>query len=199
MTLAKNSHAHLKLQPPGNGLPFLEALIVRYYYGMFVSKKVAPEQSYKNIHLYTHKILQTIKDLSTLHLEQKILIPKLPGMEDSSRYWSIHMTLEHLVIVGKSMKHVITELSKGHAISVKVDIAKVKPLGEMSSQEAITEFETFFSTLPEDLQKQVGDIDSPTRLYHPWLGSSTARQWLWLFASHQGIHYNQIKNIKKLL
>jgi hypothetical protein len=52
------------------------------------------------------------------------------GIEDSSRYWSAAMVLEHLIEVGSRIATGVVELTHGQAASVKADIADVKPKGQ---------------------------------------------------------------------
>ncbi len=189
----------VQLQKPGAGLPFFEALIVKYYFGHYIANKKSAQDNYKTLEIFTHKILSTLEGLSSEQLEQPVLVPKLKGLEDSSRYWSIHMTLEHLLIVGKHMKHILIELSNDRIPPLKVDIAKVKPLGSATSIEVLREFKDFFETVNEDIKKNIGNYDSNSKLYHPWLGETPAKKWHWLLGTHQGIHYNQIKHIKAAL
>jgi uncharacterized damage-inducible protein DinB len=189
----------VQLQKPGAGLPLLEALVVRFIYGYIISKRSLPDDNIKTLQIFTDKILKITKNLDTQQLETRILVPKLQGLEDSSRFWSVSMTLEHLLIVAKNMKFIITELSHNRVPPLKVDIAKVKPLGETSSKEVLAEFETFFKNLPQELNSQIGDIRCSATLFHPWFGESKALQWHWLLGTHQGIHYNQIKHILRAL
>lgn len=189
----------IKLQKPGAGLPFLEALIVKYFFGQYVANKKTADDNFKTLEIFTQKILKTIEGLSAEQLEHPVLVPKLQGLEDSSRYWSIHMTLEHLLIVGKNMKHILIELSHERIPPIQVDIAKVKPLGSTSSQEIVKEFKLFFENVNEDIKKNMGNYHAKAKLYHPWLGDISVKKWHWLLGTHQGIHYNQIKHIKEHL
>lgn len=199
----RNTHqkpaSPIPLQKPGAGLPFIEALVVKLVYGKIISRRSKPEDNIQRLQLFTDKILKVGKKLNTQQLETPVLVPKLQGLEDSSRFWSVAMTLEHLLIVAKNMKFIIVELSHNRVPPLKVDIAKVKPLGETPSEEVLKEFEVFFKTLPSELKSQIGDIQSRTTLYHPWFGESRALQWHWLLGAHQGIHYNQIKHILRAL
>jgi hypothetical protein len=109
------------------------------------------------------------------------------------------MVLEHLVIVTEQVYRGVIELSNGRIPPVKVDIAKVKPLGSMPPSEAVEEFKLLVS---EDFKKfllQVGDKNSELTLLHPWFGPFKARQWFWLLGMHHGLHLKQIREIKKRL
>lgn len=189
----------IQLQKPGAGLPFIESLVVKYVYGQIISKRSRPKDNIKRLQIFTDKILKIAKSLDSQQIETQILVPKLQGLEDSSRFWSISMTLEHLLIVAKNMKFIITELSNNRVPPLKVDIAKVKPLGQTPSKEVLQEFETFFTNLPRELNSHIGDIHCTATLFHPWFGESRALQWHWLLGAHQGIHYNQIKHILRAL
>jgi len=60
------------------------------------------------------------------------------GIEDSSRYWSVAMALEHLGEVGLNIAVGIVELSRNMTVTVKVDIAELKPKGAKASRSSRT-------------------------------------------------------------
>src|SRR5690349_7662896 len=121
------------------------------------------------------------------------------GLEDSSRFWSIAMALEHMVIVGKGISEGLAELTAGNLPDYKVDIAKLKPFGTMTGKESIELFKKFSI---EDYRKMVlsiTDLSSDLKLAHPWFGMFNAKQWFWLLSIHHGLHLKQIRGIKKRL
>jgi hypothetical protein len=73
-------------------------------------------------------------------LSEPMLIKRLPGLEDSSRYWSLLMVLDHLRIVNEEITGVISCLTSGTLPDQAADIAKVKPSGSVS-EEVIAEFD----------------------------------------------------------
>ncbi|MGZ3690691.1 MAG: hypothetical protein ACXVAX_04270, partial [Pseudobdellovibrio sp.] len=92
-----------KLAPPGAGVPFYHRLLMRFFVGPFVAKKTPWNVSEQNFHKISGRILKEIENLSEKQLTTKVLVPPQMGLEDSSRFWSIAMALEHMVIVGEAI------------------------------------------------------------------------------------------------
>jgi hypothetical protein len=185
------------LAPPGAGIPFPQKLFLRVYVRPFVAARSSIEDSKNTFEKITDKILREIADLTDDDLKQKVLVPPQKGLEDSSRYWSIAMALEHLGIVGRKIFSVIDALSHNQTINEKADTAKVKPLGHMSTQESLNDFKAF--ALSEFLKVQVPNPDSKNKFQHPWFGPMNSREWYWLLGAHQAIHLQQIRAIRKEL
>ena len=116
------------------------------------------------------------------------------GIEDSSRYWSAAMVLEHLIEVGSRIAVGIVELTQGNPVTVKVDIADVKPKGGKGVQ-IIEDFQQFVGDYASMISKDVGDRQCKARHPHPWFGELTAHQWACLGAVHQTIHRKQLERI----
>lgn len=188
-----------KLQQPGAGVPFLDGLMMRFIVGPFVAAVTPWDQTKKSFASVNRKILDAAKRLDDAQLARRVLVVPQYGLEDSSRYWSAAMVLEHLVIVGAAIKSIVISLSRGHVPDFEVEIAKVKPTGVPSPQEALRAFEDFTRTVMDDIDREVKDRKSKTKLKHPWFGPFTARQWHWLLAAHSVIHLNQIREIADAL
>lgn len=186
-----------KLAKPGAGLPLLESLLVRYYVGPFVAKKADWNESIQTFERINERIAKAVEGLTDEQLNTKVLVPRQRGLEDSSRYWSLAMTLEHLVIVGTNIRDVTISLMNGVVPDAVADIAKVKPHGVMTAKQAVEDFENFRKTTMKMIDEKGRDQNSTAAFSHPWFGPINARQWHWLVGSHSAIHYLQIKNIKK--
>lgn len=189
---ANNSAPHL--EAPGAGLPPLQ--------GFFAKNVIFPvfcgyhswnrsELLYKQ---ESDLILNCCVHLHPKDMTKPILIDRIFGIEDSSRYWSVSMTLEHLMIVGLRVREAIIMLSQGRAPSEKADIAAVKPVGE-KGHEIIEEFRTFVDDYVYQIQERAENRKSKTTYEHPWFGPLTAYQWVVLGAMHQRIHRRQIERI----
>lgn len=196
-----HSNTEPKLAPPGSGLPkpqrWIAPLIVPFI-STLTSRPVSKDRYIRA----TQKILEAVKGLTIAQLNQRTLVPSLPGLEDSSRYWSIGMTIDHLLITGDGFKNIIIELTKGGVPPVEVRIENVKPPAQQHGLELLERFESFakqvIETLDRDVVSQPG-WDSKAKLKHPWFGQLSAHQWYWLMAIHQGIHLKQIRAIRGLL
>jgi len=87
-----------QLAPPGAGLPVVELFFARTLFSTrrtFTSnaaaERIIADQGAVIAHLATHCRADLVA--------QRVLIDRLPGLEDSSRFWSIAMTPDHLRIV----------------------------------------------------------------------------------------------------
>lgn len=183
------------LDKPGAGVGFMQQMVMRFYIGPFVAAKsdwIADSARFVNS---SKEILSLVEGLEDATLSQKILVPPQRGLEDSSRYWSAAMVLEHLMIVGMGLRDIIIRLSQGKVPPGKVDTARVKPLGQMPPQAVLQNYKTFTETVLEQIEAGVKDKNSKTVYRHPWFGNFTARQWHWLVATHNDIHLQQLRAI----
>jgi len=198
----ENTRSEPKLQPPGAGLPLIQRIALKLFIGPFQSKSVPWEESRARYEKLTAKILAAAESTPAEARKIKILVNPIVGLEDSSRYWSIDMVLEHLIIVGTQMEAMILMLSRGETSERKVDIAKVKPTvasSESSAQDILAQYQSFAPGLMARLDAGMKNRDSKTTHHHPWFGPFNTRQWYWLMAGHQGIHWQQLKQIKNRL
>lgn len=182
-----------KLQEPGAGLPPLEELFFRRLLIPLLTSTTSWDQSAKKFQLECEHILTLIDTLPPEKLKERILIHRLPGLEDSSRYWSIAMTLEHLMVVGEGMKKIMIDLSNSKAISLKVSIAHAKPSGQIA--DIVPIFKRFCRNHVSNIERELGDGNSKSCHPHPWFGPFTAKKWFWLMAHHQSLHRKQMEKI----
>ena len=196
---AEDAALAAKLDKPGAGVPPLHAFILRYFVGPFVSKRSSWEEDNKRFTSVNAKILKIAEGLTEDEMTTRVLVPPQYGLEDSSRYWSPAMVLEHMVIVGPGIKNITVSLSQGIVPDFKVEIARVKPKGQGTPQDAIRNFREFASGTLADIERDVKDRNSKAALVHPWFGPFTARQWHWLLAGHSVIHLTQLRAIVERL
>ena len=188
----------LQLAAPGQGLPFPQNLVVRYLAPIKANKE-SWDQAESRFQRESEKILQLLEGLSKTELEQRILVPPMRGLEDSSRYWSIAMTLDHVLIVSRKMGGIIEALSQGRVPEEKVDLALVKPKAEENDANVVSLFQDYAQSGAREIRARVFDAESKTRYTHPWFGPIRAKQWFWLLGIHMGIHRKQIEAIRKQL
>lgn len=187
------------LAPPGAGIPLPQKIMMRFFVKPFVAGRTPWEVSEANFHKINKKILSVMEGLTESQLETRILVPPQLGLEDSSRYWSIKMVLEHLLIVSGQVMYLIPELSKGIVPNEEADIAKMKPKNELSLETTVQKFKKLISTDFDQLNAAITSHSASAKFYHPWFGDMTAKQWYWLLAMHHGLHLKQIREIKKRL
>lgn len=187
-----------QLAAPGAGLSWLQHLMAKYYYGPWVARRSDLRENAQSFEAVQGQILQIAREMPAQKLHLKVLVPRLPGLEDSSRYWSALMTMEHLLIVGEDTKDVILQLMKDQDPASRFSIAALKPKGKRHVEETFEHFERFTKTCMSEILPLLEERDSRLKQTHPWFGPLRARQWQWYLAVHARIHYRQMKNIRKL-
>ncbi|HEX2752842.1 MAG TPA: hypothetical protein VHP34_07030 [Alphaproteobacteria bacterium] len=183
------------LDKPGAGVGVMQGLVMKFYIGPFVAAKTDWDADSRRFFASSKKILTLIDGLDEKEVSQKVLVPPQRGLEDSSRYWSAAMVLEHLMIVGMGLRDIIIRLSQGKVPSGKVDTARVKPLGQTTAGIVVQNYKTFTETVADQIAAGVKDRDSKAVYAHPWFGDFTTRQWHWLLATHNDIHLQQLQAI----
>lgn len=183
-----------RLAPPGAGLPWPRNWIVRAV-GPLLSRRSDWDANAARFERLIERIAARVEKLTHEELERRVLVPRLPGLEDSSRYWSVAMTLEHLNIVTPAITEAIVELSHGRRPPVEADTAKVKPRGALSGADAAREFRAVHAAARDRLARDLGDRRTRATHRHPWFGPFTAHQWHWLLPNHLRIHERQIEAI----
>lgn len=197
---SQTQEAEPKLAAPGAGVPFPQKLLMKFYVRPFIAAKTPWEVSEKNFRRINEKIMKELEGLSERQLLTRILVPPQTGLEDSSRYWSITMVLEHLLIVSLPMTQLIPALSKGFVPEGEADPGKVKPHVTVDLPTTLEKFKKLISTDFENLNAAIQrPANSKARFLHPWFGGMNAQEWYWLLAMHHGLHLKQIREIKKRL
>ena len=185
-----------QLQPPGAGLPAIELFLGRLgfrFMGLMVSRRAASRW----FRTEADRILALARSLGEAAASRRVLIPKLLGLEDSSRYWSVHMTLEHLCIVQSGITGVMESLAAGRAINRVVSTADVKP-SPTADAATIARFEAVARDHLTRTDLLTG-WDSKVSLKHPWFGELKVPQWHRMASFHLRIHRKQIERIIGLL
>lgn len=187
----------VKLAPPGARLGFWTELILRWFVNPVITKKISWEQCEQNFFKSHQKIIQVLESIPADKVDIRILVPPQKGLEDSSRYWSAKMLVEHLLIVGTQVQSAIIRLSREEILKELVDTAAVKPSGNASYQVLFEKLKQFASEVPSDLNRNVHAKESKSKLVHPWFGPFNSKQWYWLLGTHASIHLKQLEEIKK--
>ncbi|HEX5036310.1 MAG TPA: hypothetical protein VFX30_04055 [bacterium] len=190
---------NVRLAAPGAGLPFLEYLVSRYYWFPKFCKSTTWDQAHALFQKQGARLLAIARELPEGQRTIRVLIPRVPGIEDSSRHWSVAMVLEHLMIVGKLMGEGIVELTHGRIPDWDISTADVKPRGGLEGSVVIADYEKFLKRFEQQVMTEAGDRASGARLKHPWFGRLNAHQWLCLAGAHQKVHRVQGERIRKNL
>lgn len=188
-----------KLAKPGAGLPFVEWAIAKYIIFPQRFKSASKESALADFASESAEIIKLAKGLSPEQQVERRLIKRLRGLEDSSRYWSVAMTLDHLSIVGSATTDLIVGLSNGKSGFRVVGTADVKPPVTADPMQALTRFEQMTAQFLQAVTPLHLEPDATWTHPHPWFGPLNAYQWLVFAAPHQNIHRKQIEAIIALL
>lgn len=184
-----------RLAPPGAGIPWIERQVASF---LLRRRTKAYEKNAANLVIRDQRsaIEQLWKVTPSAKRNLRVLIPRPPGLEDSSRFWSVNMVLDHLRIANESIAGVIQELGREHIPPGKASTADVKPSPDCSDdvffpfQAACEEIEDVVSRLPE--------MRTHATYTHPWFGPLNAAQWHLMAGFHMRLHLAQIQTIRRL-
>lgn len=181
-----------QLAAPGAGLPSAERLIAGK--GFALKCRMGNTKSFLvGFRAEQSKIQELVKSCPPEKRQTQVLIPRLRGMEDSSRYWSVWMTLEHLRIVNSGISAFIIDLTEGRIPEGELSTADVKPDPEVT-ESVEASFEAGCQGFLLDVSN-AGDLKTAESYPHPWFGPLDAYRWLGLASMHMGIHRGQIEAI----
>lgn len=187
------------LEKPGAGIAWYYQRFSHLVLAPLVANRASWASSRRRLPKLHAAVRGAVSGLDEARCRQRVLVPRLLGLEDSSRYWSVAMTVRHMHIVSPLMAQVVVRLSHHEDIAERVDFAAVKPEVERNATDAIAAYFAFADGVLEELEAKVGDRDSPTTLPHPWFGPLTARGWYWLLATHTLVHLRQVRAIRQRL
>jgi hypothetical protein len=186
------------LQPPGKGLPFLEQILSRYVFLPMACALMSNREAIETLVVEGQTMVRWIEAASEEEIQQPVLIPKITGIEDSSRYWSALMTLEHLKITSNLMTTTIEALARGEQSSLPVArVEAVKPNTALQKEIVIQEYQQFLNTYPDKMNTLVPHFSKENRHQHPWFWKLNAHEWLCINTLHHRIHKKQVQLILK--
>jgi DinB superfamily len=140
-------------------------------------------------------IQELISNKDQAQLSKRVLIERPRGLEDSSRYWSVWMTLDHLRIVHHAFIGVLESLANERMPEGKASTAAVKP-DENVSAAVMIDYEDSCHALLATIDR-IKNFKTRTQYPHPWFGPMDAHGWLALSGGHMAIHRTQIDRILK--
>jgi hypothetical protein len=184
------------LAAPGAGLPLLE----RWTAGIGVkalARFASRDEITRRFTEEGERSVELARELPVDEGRRRVLIPRIAGIEDSSRYWSAYMTIGHLITVNTGIMGLIQRLCAGRETLRAVRIEDVKP-DEEAGPEQVDDLESLIARYGEIVTSH-GDLRTAKRHPHPWFGSLDALQWHALAALHNRIHRKQIEQIIRRL
>lgn len=181
-----------KLAPPGAGLPKPELYAARI---LFALRRWTGDRDSFNARFRMEReaIRGLVRFCDGDSGASRVLIRRPRGLEDSSRYWSVWMTLDHLRIVNHAMAGIIGALTKGVKPDGAASTAAVKPSPQADAG-IVAEYEQACDDLLA-VVSSAGSLKTELRFAHPWFGPLDAAGWHALAVGHMGIHRVQIERI----
>lgn len=178
----------------GAGLPKLHALFLRYVGFPLLRLFFSWERAYALFESEGELILKYAKTLNEEALFTKVLVPKIFGIEDNSRYYSAAMVLWHLTYVDRTIRDGILSLSRGENIDFTVKIATYKPFVEIGT-DVVGNFEEVLTNFRPTIESQIQKHNIANYHAHPWFGPLNPYGWLVMAALHQRVHRRQLEAI----
>jgi hypothetical protein len=185
-----------ELDEAGAGLSKGRALFLRHLGFPLLNSLISWERALDLFEKEGRKILILAKSVPDEKFYERVLVGKLFGLEDNSRYYSVAMVLQHLLTVGNALQNRVPLLSQGKILEKEVKIADYKPYMEIDP-EIITVYERFLNGFREKLETESDNIFLENRHEHPWFGSLRAKDWAVMGMIHQIVHRRQIEAIIK--
>ncbi len=181
-----------KLAAPGAGLPAYELAIAR---ALFAFRAWTNDRRSTDAWFGKERarVAELVRACPAGRIGERVLIPRPRGLEDSSRHWSVLMTLDHLRIVNLACAAIIRELSEGRVPAGKASTADVKPSPDVT-ESVIAAYEASCDEVLAAVAS-AKNLDDAARFPHPWFGPMSARRWHLLAAVHLGLHRRQIETI----
>lgn len=180
------------LAPPGAGLPAPELWIARVLFCL--KRRFGTREAFTVcFEVERAAIRELLSSCDPARRGEQVLIPRLRGLEDSSRHWSVWMTLEHLCITNSIFAMVITSLANDQMPARRASTADVKPRADVTAEVE----QAFEASCAEALAAAaaVPNLKTTVLYAHPWFGPLDAAGWHALAATHMAIHRDQIATI----
>ena len=190
--MANSQDESPKLAAPGAGLPGIELQVARILFTLraWTHGRQRIDALFRRERAL---VAELVKGCPAGRLGERVLIPRPRGLEDSSRHWSVLMTLEHLRIVNLACASIIRELSEGRVPAGEASTADVKPSPDVN-ESVLAAYEASCDQVLAAVAS-AKDLDDAARFPHPWFGPMSARRWHVLAAVHLGLHRRQIEAI----
>ena len=188
------------LQPPGAEIPALErkALELALRASCLAMSDIQAANLFRR---EANLLIRLAEGDESYDPFQPLVIPRVIGIEDSSRNWSVMMVLEHLCLANREMLTATQALFEGITPRGEVDVALYKPASDIGF-EVLDQYrdlsDEYFLTI-ERLIESRGQLQTAARFRHPWFGMLNAHQWHCLAAFHQRIHRRQAQKIIAML
>ncbi len=180
------------LAAPGAGIPWLEQKALGAGLRL-LSRRMDREKMLARFGEEGELLLSLALPLDEAAGRRRVLVPRQPGMEDSSRFWSPYMILEHVMTVNRAIALLARALAAGKPFGREVRTADVKPSPGVGPEVTGLFRESMGSC--RELLAGLEIRGREMRHVHPWFGPLDAHQWCCLMAVHEGIHRRQMQQV----
>lgn len=178
---------------PGAGLPAFELRVARLGFGLGCLL-FTPASARARIVSERAAIQALVARFPLEWRARRVLIERPRGLEDSSRDWSLYMTLDHLRIVNEAIAATIADLLADRLPSEPASTATVKP-SPAADASVLPAFDASCDALRR-AGAEATSLRTRLRFAHPWFGPLDAAGWLQLGALHLGLHRRQLVLIR---
>jgi len=183
------------LNLPNLALPWHQQLMMRIYVGPFMANSMDASANRKTYEGFSRRIIELVSDIPFAQHKIPVLVPAQVGLLDDTRYWSIAMTLEHLLMVDAKAKEIILKLAQGEDAGIKVTPRGVKPSGQADPEKILADYIEFVPTQLDEIEQVLSTSSSKKTEVHPIFGDFTALQWQWSLGARTALRFKQLKNI----
>ena len=185
-----------QLETPGSGLPSPELFIGKM--GLALYRSVISHHGATTwFKSESQQLIALASSVSEVVGKQRVLIRRVVGIEDSSRFWSVFMVLDHLLIADRLTIKIMESLSATKEFPQQIRIEDTKPLPDRG-EEVIAEFQQLVEDYVLCLEK-ITRWHSQQSHPHPWFGPLNIHGWHCFTAFHHFIHRRQLHKIIQTL
>ena len=183
-----------RLEAPGAGIPWFE----RKWFGAglrLFALGASREKAWAKFEDEADRLLSLAGNVDEETGRRRVLVPRQSGMEDSSRFWSPYMIVQHVTIVDRGLLMLVRALAAGKSPDREISTAAMKPSAD-AGPESLEAFRETVAARKNQLAANE-DLKTGARKVHPWFGSLDAHQWFCLAGIHHGIHRKQMEQVLK--
>jgi uncharacterized damage-inducible protein DinB len=192
MVACMSTNTNPQLAPPGAGLPIIELWVARLLFAL--TRRRGNRDTFVTKFKQEREAIRALVDsCPEAKRGEQVLITRLRGLEDSSRNWSVWMTLDHLRITNTAFIRVITALTQGRVPPGRASTAAVKPSATVTAA-VEADFERSCDGVLAAMT-EASELKTQLRFAHPWFGPLDAFGWAAMAGMHMGIHRAQIQSI----
>jgi len=188
-----------RLAPPGAGVPAYQRLAGKYVLLPAWRRIAPPRRAPTVLERQGEQLVALAHGWNEELRTRRVLVPPQLGLEDSSRFYSWAMVVEHLTILGDALAAVLVELTHERVPPGAVSTAALKPKGELDAGATLARYHAMLRRFRAAVEAPDARWDSSARYAHPWFGPLGPASWASFGPFHQAIHLRQARRIRSIL